>query len=92
MPNRDLALFAKPDNIEEIEISLNTDESSIDEKSEVKQKQKFNPLYAYFVLFLVLICRIVVMWHRAGLSYAYGYSGVGTALGDPVYEISKFYP
>ena len=90
MPNRDLALFAKPDNIEEIDVSINTDESSIDEKSE--EKPKFNPLYAYFVLFLVLICRIVVMWHRAGLSYAYGYSGVGTALGDPVYEISKFYP
>lgn len=32
------------------------------------------------------------MWHRAGLSYAYGYAGVGAQAGSKVYEISKFYP
>ena len=52
---------------------------------------KFNPVYAYFVLAIVLICRVIVMWHRAGLSYAYGYIGIGNVEGDPVYEISKFY-
>lgn len=25
-------------------------------------KQKFKPAYAYFVLFIVLLCRIMVQW------------------------------
>ena len=37
-------------------------------------KKNFNPLYAYFVLFIVLACRIMVQWHRKGLTYAYGYT------------------
>jgi hypothetical protein len=57
-----------------------------------ESKPKFNPVYAYFVLFLVLICRIMVQWHRQSLSYAYGYTGVGLLANNPVYEISTAYP
>lgn len=69
-------MFAKPDdNNDVIEVTVETDESSKDDEEE--EVTKFNPLYAYLVLFLVLVARIIVMWHRAGLSYAYGYAGVG---------------
>jgi MFS family permease len=72
-----LALFAKVDeNAEaEVDVTLETEESSEDAAEE--KMPEFKPLYAYFVLFMVLISRIIVMWHRAGLSYAYGYAGVG---------------
>lgn len=54
--------------------------------------KKFNPLYAYFVLFIVLACRIMVQWHRKGLTYAYGYTGLGIAAGNGLYEISTAFP
>jgi MFS family permease len=57
-----------------------------------EKKAEFKPVYAYFVLFLVLICRIMVQWHRQSLSYAYGYTGLGLLANNPVYEISTAYP
>ena len=35
-----------------------------EEQNEVTEKPKFKPVYAFFVLGLVLICRIMVQWHR----------------------------
>lgn len=55
-------------------------------------KKNFNPVYAYFVLFIVLMCRIMVQWHRKGLTYAYGYTGLGAAAGNPIFEIATAYP
>ena len=55
-------------------------------------KKNFKPGYAYFVLFIVLACRIMVQWHRKGLTYAYGYTGLGEAANNPIYEISTAYP
>ena len=45
-------------------------EPSSDDKEPLVQKEdqaeinkrNFNPLYAYFVLFIVLVCRIMVQW------------------------------
>lgn len=87
-----MALYAKADD--NLDVPLDTEDSSLDGPlaKEEEKVAEFKPLYAYLVLGLVLICRITVMWHRAGLSYAYGYSGVGAAAGSPMYEISKFYP
>lgn len=62
------------------------------EEVEEENKPKFNPVYAYFVLGLVLVCRIMVQWHRQSLSYAYGYTGVGLMKNNPVYEIATAYP
>ena len=53
---------------------------------------KFKPVYAYFVLFMALFCRIMVQWHRKGITYAYGYTGLGEFAGNPIYEISSAYP
>ena len=40
-------------------------------------KRKFKPAYAYFVLALVLFCRMCVQWHWKGFGFAYGYTGTG---------------
>jgi len=44
------------------------------------------------VLFIVLICRIMVQWHRKGLTYAYGYTGLGEAANNGFYEMSTYFP
>ena len=74
-----MALHAttKMNNQTDIDVSVETDESSVVDEEENKKMPVFKPLYAYFVLLLVVVCRIIVMWHRAGLSYSYGYAGVG---------------
>lgn len=89
---------ATPDNK-----SGQTDESSSDivsaEKTQEEcldqaeiNKRNFNPIYAYFVLFVVLICRIMVQWHRKGLTYAYGYTGLGDAYKNGFFEMSTYFP
>ena len=55
-------------------------------------KEKFKPAYAYFVLFITLMARIMVQWQRKGLNYAYGYTGLGEFRNNPVYEIATAYP
>lgn len=55
-------------------------------------KREFKPLYAYFVLFIILVCRIMVQWHRKGLTYAYGYTGLGLAANNPFFEIATQFP
>lgn len=57
-----------------------------------RQVAKFRPWTSYFVLALILGVRIMVQWHRKGLTYAYGYTGLGAAAGNPIYEISSAYP
>jgi MFS family permease len=44
------------------------------------------------VLLIALICRIVVQWHRKGLTYAYGYTALGVDAGSAFYEMSSAYP
>ena len=65
-------------------------------KEEPEEKKgtlsKFQPVYAFFVLFIVLLCRIMVQWHRKGLTYAYGYTALGDLAGSPLYEISSAFP
>ena len=83
--------------------SAQTDDSSSDivsaEKTEEEcvdqaeiNKKNYNPIYAFFVLFVVLICRIVVQWHRKGLTYAYGYTGLGEAANNGFYEMATYFP
>lgn len=52
-------------------------QKGVSEAIEPENQSKFKPAYAYFVLFTVLITRIMVQWHRKGLTYAYGYTGLG---------------
>ena len=63
------------DSSSDIVSSEKTEEKIVDQ-AEINKKN-YNPVYAYFVLFIVLICRIMVQWHRKGLTYAYGYTGLG---------------
>lgn len=83
-------------NNETTQDDSNKDVSDIEvSSSEIKKaegKAEFKPLYAFFVLFVALLCRIMVQWHRKGLTYAYGYTGLGEAAGNPIYEISAAYP
>ena len=41
---------------------------------------------------LVLVARVAVQWHRLGLSYAYGYKGLGLAAKNSFYEIATSFP
>lgn len=59
---------------------------------EEKNAKLFNPVYSYFVLFVVLAARIMVQWQRKGLNYAYGYTGLGEMRNNPIYEIATAYP
>lgn len=55
-------------------------ESNLLEKpmtQEELNKKNFKPAYAYFVLFLALVARIMVQWQRKGINYAYSYKGLG---------------
>ena len=60
-------------------------------QEEINNKN-FNPVYSYFVLFVVLAARIMVQWQRKGLNYAYGYTGLGEMRNNPIYEIATAYP
>ena len=62
------------------------------ETQEEKNKRLFKPGYAYFVLFLTLMARIMVQWQRKGLNYSYGYTGLGEMANNPIFEISTAYP
>jgi len=59
---------------------------------EEKNAKLFNPVYSYFVLFVVLAARIMVQWQRKGLNYAYGYTGLGEMRNNPIYEMATAYP
>lgn len=78
-----------------------TAETSSDKEENLLNKPKtqeeinnelFNPVYSYFVLFVVLAARIMVQWQRKGLNYAYGYTGLGEMRNNPIYEIATAYP
>lgn len=68
------------------------EEDAAIEKEKEELRKKFKPGYAFFVLAIVLLCRIMVQWHRKGLTYAYGYTALGDLAGSPIYEISSAYP
>ena len=34
----------------------------------------------------------MVQWHRKGLTYAYGYTGLGLAANNGFFEIATFFP
>ena len=63
-----------------------------EDDSAAKIKAQFKPGYSFFVLGIVLLCRIMVQWHRKGLTYAYGYTAMGDLAGSSLYEISSAYP
>ena len=60
-------------------------------QSEINAK-KFSPVYAYFVLFITLVARIMVQWQRKGINYSYGYTGLGDKMNNPLFEMGTFYP
>jgi len=62
------------------------------ETQEEINARKFKPAYAYFVLFITLIARIMVQWQRKGINYSYGYTGLGDKMNNPLYEMGTFYP
>lgn len=89
-----IAMKASKSDNAETSANETTDIEVSEEKVEEKKGglPKFKPLYAYFVLAIVLVCRILVQWHRKGFTYAYGYTGLGEAAGNPIFEISASYP
>lgn len=82
----------EPDSNEPEAKEVEVVKASDADKAAEEAKAKFNPVYAFFVLFVVLACRIMVQWHRKGLTYAYGYTALGELAGSSVYEISSYYP
>lgn len=61
------------------------------EAVEEEPKPKFT-MYAWFVLAIVALVRVMVQWQRSIFSFAYGYTGTGLLKGDPFYELSSAYP
>jgi hypothetical protein len=45
-------------------ITMKAAANDVGEAALVSEKPKFKPVYAYFVLFIVIICRVMVQWHR----------------------------
>lgn len=74
-----------------IVMSAKANDSDVGESSEV-DKPKFKPWAAYFVLALVLLGRITLVWHRKGLAYTYGYTGIGELAGSAKFELASAYP
>lgn len=75
--------------------TLQSENEELIEKTETQEQineRNFKPAYAYFVLFIALMARIMVQWQRKGLTYSYGYSGLGDARNNPVFEIATAYP
>lgn len=88
-----LKMQATPDDKADVEVTADITQEDADKDVDLcKEPPKFKPVYAYFVLFIVLMCRIMVQWHRKGLTYAYGYTGLGAAANNPIYEISTEFP
>jgi hypothetical protein len=93
------AIPEKNSNIETSNNAQTTTDISSSEENQINKddqplidKKKFNAVYSFFVLFLVLAARVIVQWHRKGLNYAYGYKGTGEAAGNALYEIATAYP
>lgn len=63
----------------------------MDKKGPVETKQ-FNLVYAYLVLAIIFLVRVVVNWQGKSLGYFFGFSGQGVLAGDPIFEIGKAYP
>lgn len=75
--------------------TLDSEKEGLIEKPQTQEEinaKNFKPAYAYFVLFIALLARIMVQWQRKGLCYSYGYTGLGDARNNPVYEIATAYP
>ena len=58
---------------------------------EEASKPKFGP-YAWLVLSIAVLIRVMVQWQRSIFSYVYGYTGVGEQAGSKVFEIAVAYP
>jgi MFS family permease len=86
------------DNAETTQEKSEGEGEEIEDKEEVivknttENKTVFKPVYAFFVLFVTLLCRILVQWGRKTINYAYSYTGLGEAAGSSFYEISAAYP
>lgn len=49
-------------------------------------------IYMFFVLLVIMLQRTASQWQRKSLTYAYGFEGIGSQLGNPIYEMTSSYP
>lgn len=65
-----------------------------DKKTEEEEKFYNNrsDLYAYAIMFILLLVRCAFIWQRKSFNYIYGFKGDGFQLGNPDYEILSAYP
>jgi MFS family permease len=87
-----LVMNAANDDVTDITAVDEDKDDCVIETQEELNERKFKPLYAYFVLFITLIARIMVQWQRKGINYSYGYTGLGLKMNNPLYEMGTFYP
>lgn len=57
-----------------------------------KAADKFNPVTAFSMLFVITLIRATSYWHQKSIGYFYGFKGQGDQLANPMYEISSAYP
>ena len=67
------------------------DDSSELEETDTKKDGKL-PMYSWLVLCIILAIRICYQWQRSIFSYTYGYKGIGSQMGNSVFEISAAFP
>jgi len=87
-----LIMNAANDDVTDITAADDDKDDCVIETQEELNARKFKPAYAYFVLFITLIARIMVQWQRKGINYSYGYTGLGPKMNNPIYEMGTFYP
>ena len=67
------------------DITAANDDNYVAETQDQINERKLKPAYAYFVLFITLIARILVQWQRKGINYSYGYTGLGLNMNNPIF-------
>ena len=76
---------AANDDVTDITAGDDDPDNCLVETQEQINERKFKPAYAYFVLFITLIARILVQWQRKGINYSYGYTGLGLKMNNPLF-------
>lgn len=67
--------------------------TSTDEDKELPPKRgRGGKIYMFFVLLVIMLQRTASQWQRKSLTYAYGFEGIGSQLGNPIYEMTSSYP
>lgn len=67
-------------------------DEDIEASDEKPAEDKKGGLYPWIVLAIMLSIRVAYQWQRSLFSYCYGYTGLGAAANNAIFEITASYP